>query len=278
MRRMDSAEKRKRRCDDERDRASEANYLEDSDPCESICSGEERWPSSPSPGVSEDNEALAAMNKVLTKAKRVRKASKPLQRYERKIGEKKVSKKPKQPVQVSEFDGSADSDSENNPPKKRIKTKVGQEKQTKRCPKILQKQKEVKKWSTEEISLLIDLLEERVCLWDVFDKSYHCREKRGKALKEIATALDTQVDEVKSKILILRSQLGREITKVNKTKSGQSTSELYKPNWVYWERLQFLRPVMQPGKSRDNLKGFLHETSSQESEKSVEESSSSFID
>ena len=33
----------------------------------------------------------------------------------------------------------------------------------------------------------------------------------------------------------LRAQLGREIAKVNKTKSGQATNELCQSNWVYWE-------------------------------------------
>ena len=36
-------------------------------------------------------------------------------------------------------------------------------------------------------------------------------------------------------------------------KSGQSTSENYKPVWLHWEKLQFLIPVMQAGKSKDNL-------------------------
>ena len=49
----DSAEKRKGHCDDESDRVTEEDYLEDSGPCKSICSGEERWPSSPC--VSEDD-------------------------------------------------------------------------------------------------------------------------------------------------------------------------------------------------------------------------------
>ena len=62
-----------------------------------------------------------------------------------------------------------------------MKMKGGKERQSKPCPKVPQKHKEVKKWSTGEISLLIDLLEDRVCLWDVFDKSYHCRGKRGKS-------------------------------------------------------------------------------------------------
>ena len=110
-----------------------------------------------------------------------------------------------------------------------------------------------KKWKNDDTCKLIDLLEERVCLWDVFDRNYHNREKREKAYKEIETELEVPVAEIRKKILQLRSQLGREIAKCNKTKSGQSSDELYKPTWIYWQKLQFLRPVMQPGKSRDNL-------------------------
>ena len=51
----------------------------------------------------------------------------------------------------------------------------------------------------------------------------------------------------------LRLQLGREVAKVNATKSGQAVDDLYKPSWMYWDRLQFLKPVMQQGKSRDTL-------------------------
>ena len=69
----------------------------------------------------------------------------------------------------------------------------------------------------------------------------------------MATELETTVKEIKSKLLNLRSQLGRENMKVKKTKSGQATDELYKPNWTYWQHLQFLQPAMQPVKSRDNL-------------------------
>ena len=73
-------------------------------------------------------------------------------------------------------------------------------------------------------------------------------------------SLDASLAEIKTKTLTLRSQLGREISKVNKTKSGQSTDQLYKSTWIYWERLQFLRPVLQPGKGRDSLQGSLYET------------------
>lgn len=117
-------------------------------------------------------------------------------------------------------------------------------------------------WSSKKISTLIDLLEERACLWNIFDKEYHLREKKLAAYKEMESNLGISMNEIKTKVLNLRSSLGRELAKVNKTKSGQGADELYKPNWVHWERLQFLRPVMQPGKSRDNFS----ESSSQEKE------------
>ena len=64
---MDSAEKRKQRCDDESDRVTEEDYLEDSDPCKSICSGEERWPSSLY--VSEDDAFLCMLLNVSLRPK-----------------------------------------------------------------------------------------------------------------------------------------------------------------------------------------------------------------
>ena len=78
--------------------------------------------------------------------------------------------------------------------------------------------------------------------------------------------------------LALRAQLGRELAKVSKVRSGQSTDELYKSSWVYWERLQFLRPALTPRKSMDSLtvtvddenQGVRHKISS-----NIEDSSSS---
>ncbi len=82
----------------------------------------------------------------------------------------------------------------------------------------------------------------------------------------MSDSLDASPAEIKTKILTLRSQLGREITKVNRTKSGQSTDQLYKSTWMYWDRLQFLRPVLQPGKSRDSLQGSLNDTENENPE------------
>ena len=39
----------------------------------------------------------------------------------------------------------------------------------------LKKQKERKSWTQSEIFRLIDLYEERSCLWDVFSNDYHNR-------------------------------------------------------------------------------------------------------
>lgn len=69
----------------------------------------------------------------------------------------------------------------------------------------------------------------------------------------MSETLDIPVGDIRAKIVSIRAQLGREITKMKRKKSGQGASESYKSNWVYWERLQFLVPVMNAGKSRDNL-------------------------
>ena len=43
----------------------------------------------------------------------------------------------------------------------------------------------------------------------------------------------------------------REVAKTNQKKSGQGVSENYKSGWIYWDRLQFLIPVISAGKSKD---------------------------
>ena len=112
---------------------------------------------------------------------------------------------------------------------------------------------ESKKWTHDEIIKLIDLYEENSHLWDVFDRDYHNRDKRERTLNDISLVLKTDVADIKTKLLSLRSQLGRERVKISKTKSGQCLEDLYKPTWIYWDKLQFLQAVMQPGKSRDNI-------------------------
>ena len=116
------------------------------------------------------------------------------------------------------------------------------------------KSKGEKDWTNEEVSLLIDMLEEKPCLWDVFDKEYTKRDVKEIAYTEIASSLDANIETIKAKINRLRAQLGREVAKVNKTKSGQSTDELYVFPWIHFDRLSFLLPVINSSKSRDTLK------------------------
>ena len=108
-------------------------------------------------------------------------------------------------------------------------------------------------WTVDKVNLLIDLLEERTCLWDIFSQTYQDREKKQIAYNDIGDELDISIQEVKTKVMNLRTQLGRELAKVGENKSGERTSDLYKPTWTYWERLQFLCQVINPGKSKDNL-------------------------
>ena len=106
-----------------------------------------------------------------------------------------------------------------------------------------------RKWNDKEIDLLIDYLEEHLCLWDIFSKDYHLKDKRDKAYEAIKEELDIPSADIKYKIVGLRSQLSREVAKTNQKKSGQGVRENYKSTWIYWDKLQFLMPVIKAGKS-----------------------------
>ena len=53
------------------------------------------------------------------------------------------------------------------------------------------KSKGGKDWMDEEISLLIDMLEEKPCLWDVFGKEYTKRDVKEIAYTEIVLWIQT---------------------------------------------------------------------------------------
>ena len=54
-------------------------------------------------------------------------------------------------------------------------------------------------------SELIELLEERPCLWDVLCKEYHVREKRERAYEKIENELEIDLNNIKTKIVALSS-------------------------------------------------------------------------
>lgn len=127
--------------------------------------------------------------------------------------------------------------------------------ETEETPSRKRKQSKGKprKWNDEETDLLIDLLEQNACLWDIFSKDYHLKDKRDKTFETMQEELGISIADVKYKITGLRSQLGREVAKTNQKKSGQAVGENYKSTWIYWDKLQFLIPVIKAGKSKDSL-------------------------
>ena len=79
----------------------------------------------------------------------------------------------------------------------------------------------------------------KTSLWDDFNKDYSKRDVKDTAYKEIADVFRCNVILVKGKINGLRAQYERDMAKVNKTKSGQSTDELFVTNWAHYQSLAF---------------------------------------
>ena len=74
-----------------------------------------------------------------------------------------------------------------------------------------------KTWTERETTVLIEMLEGRSCLWNIYEKCYHSREAREKGFQEISRALDISVADIKAKITSLRAQLGHELAKTKTT-------------------------------------------------------------
>ena len=51
--------------------------------------------------------------------------------------------------------------------------------------------------------------------------------------------------EINSQLVSLRATLGQNLRKINNTKSGQGTDELFEPSWIFFKSMQFLVPVME---------------------------------
>ena len=113
----------------------------------------------------------------------------------------------------------------------------------------------IKKWNERDTTLLIDLLEERPLLWNMFDSRYTKREVPEVAYKEIAEKSEENwtLSEIKRKINNLRAQLRTELKKTKKTKSVQSRDEVYRSNWAHWNRMQFFAPQLKPGSTADTI-------------------------
>lgn len=109
------------------------------------------------------------------------------------------------------------------------------------------------KWNDELVEKLIELYEERPCLWDISDRSYSKRDVKEKALSEIKEELEVELSLIQAKWKSLRAQYGRELSKENKTKSGQSVDELYESSWTFMQKMKFVEQVRRTAKSTSTL-------------------------
>ena len=55
------------------------------------------------------------------------------------------------------------------------------------------------KWNDQTVEKLIDLYEERPCLWEISDRSYSKRDVKEKALSEIKDELDIELSIIQAK-------------------------------------------------------------------------------
>ena len=76
---------------------------------------------------------------------------------------------------------------------------------------------------------------------------------KERAYAELTEHFDSSLAVVKAKINALRAQLGQEMAKESKTKSGQVSDEKNVSTWTVYEQLKFVRPVMPTTKSRDSI-------------------------
>ena len=89
------------------------------------------------------------------------------------------------------------------------------------------------KWMDDNTQLVLDLLRNQECLWNVKSENYRNRNIRDKALEEMVKQLnipDLTQEEVKLKIKSIRTRYSSELTKVLKSlKSGAGRDNIYVP-------------------------------------------------
>jgi len=82
----------------------------------------------------------------------------------------------------------------------------------KKTPKADSK-KSAKDWTDEETTMLIEFLESKPCLWDVYQPEYSKRDIKEIAYSEMAGNFDTDIASIKQKLNNLRTRFGKELSK-----------------------------------------------------------------
>ena len=110
------------------------------------------------------------------------------------------------------------------------------------------------RWEDEDIERLINLYEARPCQWDIADPTYSKRDVREKTLFEIKEELGIEINTIESRGNFLRAQHRRELAKESKTKSVQSTGDVYESSWPFMEKMR--RTSQKDSQKHLNFKTF----------------------
>jgi hypothetical protein len=99
--------------------------------------------------------------------------------------------------------------------------------------------------------MVLDLLSNQECVWDVKSERYRNLNIRDKALEEMVKELnipDLTPEDMKLKIKSIRSRYSSELGKVLKSeKSGASRDDIYVPKLFWFKQADlFLRSVCTP--------------------------------
>ena len=127
--------------------------------------------------------------------------------------------------------------------------------------------KEARKWSDQEVELVIDLYEARPCLWDTSSNEYHLRPLKSKELMAVSDKMKIPVDDIKAKWCSLCSQELQERTKEEKSKSGMGASEVYNSSWQFMSKMRFVGQMKKTARSESTM-NLITLTESEESETS----------
>ncbi|CAH2098176.1 unnamed protein product [Euphydryas editha] len=103
-----------------------------------------------------------------------------------------------------------------------------------------------RKLTEEETLRLVQLYRQHECLWDIRSEAYKNKQMRMSALKQICEAMDIKglnIDEIKTKIKIIRSTYYLELNKIEKsTRSG--AEKVYVPRVKWFNELNsFIKTV-----------------------------------
>jgi hypothetical protein len=107
------------------------------------------------------------------------------------------------------------------------------------------------KWREEHTQMILELLSDHECLWNVKSENYRNRNIRERALEEILKQInipDLTVEDVKLKIKTIRTRYSYELGKILKSeKSGAGRDDIYIPKLFWFKQADvFLRSVCTP--------------------------------